>query len=160
MNIADELEKLDELHRRGVLSSEEFEAGKRKILNGGNDAGSYRQLEEIKAQNEIAELDRAWEIERENYQIAGRYGQRYTPGKISSVVGGVAIVAFGIFWTSMASGMSSGMPGGMGSLFPLFGLVFVIAGAAMSIRAFVKAGQYEQAQTRYRQRREELQQKR
>ena len=159
MSIADELEKLDELRRRGVLSAEEFEAGKQKILSGDGDTDSYGQLDEIKAQNEIAELDREWDLDRENYQVRGKYGQRYTPSKTGSLVGGVVIVAFGLFWTAMASSMSSGMPGGFG-FFPLFGVLFIIAGIVMSIRGFAKASQYDQAQQRYRRRRNELQNKR
>jgi hypothetical protein len=42
-------------------------------------------------------------------------------------------------------------------VFPLFGVIFVIAGIASSISSFNKAGHYRSAQQRYRQRREELQ---
>ena len=159
MSIADELEKLDELRRRGVLSSEEFEVGKRKILNGDGNAGSFRQFDEFKAHNDVAELDREWELEREKYQVRGKYGQRYTPSKAGSVVGGMVIGAFGIFWTIMAATITSGMPG-VGSVFPLFGILFIVGGIAMSIRGFVKAGQYDEAQEQYRRRRSELQNKR
>ena len=159
MSIADELEKLDELRRRGVLSSAEFEVGKRKILNGDGGAVRLSQFDELQKHNEVAELDREWELERENYQVRGKYGQRYTPSKASSVIGGVVIVAFGIFWTAMAASISSGMPG-IGSVFPLFGVLFIIGGVAMSIRGFVKAEQYAQAEDQYRRRRSELQNKR
>ena len=160
MSIADELEKLDELRQRGVLSREEFEASKRKVLSGSNSNESFSQLDQVRAQNEIAELDREWDRERENYQISGRWGQRYTPSKTGSLIGGVVIVAFGIFWTSMAAGISNGMPGSIGSVFPLFGVLFIIAGASMSIYGFAKASQHDQAQERYRRRRSELQSKR
>ncbi len=60
MTIADELQKLDELRRSGAISFDEFEIAKRKVLEGPQDFTEYDHLEEIKAQNEVAQLDREW----------------------------------------------------------------------------------------------------
>ena len=42
-------------------------------------------------------------------------------------VGGVIAVIFGIFWIGIASQMSGSFGGGFGNIFPLFGVLFVIA---------------------------------
>lgn len=159
MSISDELQKLGELHRDGTLSRDEFEIAKRKILGEpqtATDLGSD-QLAEIKSQNEITQLDRQWELERENYMIAGRYGNKYIPRKISSVLGGVAIVGFGIFWTASANSMQGFESNDVFSLFPLFGVLFIVFGVVMSIVSFTKAIQYENAYRNYQRRRSELQ---
>ena len=44
MSISDELEKLDDLRRRGVISSEEFEIGKRKILGDSGDTSQFNEV--------------------------------------------------------------------------------------------------------------------
>lgn len=157
MTISDELRKLDELRRNGTISGDEFEIAKKKTLEGPQDASHSEHLEEIKAQNEIAQLDREWELERENYMVAGNNGHRHIPGKASSVIVGIFIVGFGIFWTAMAALMTGFGSDGVFSIFPLFGVLFVLFGAGMSIFAFVKAGEYEEAQQRYQRRRREMQ---
>lgn len=154
MSVTDELQKLDELRRNGALSADEFEIAKRKVLEGPQGAARSDHLEEIKTQNEVAQLDREWELERENYMVAGYYGHRLIPRKGSSVFGGLVVVAFGIFWTATAASMTGF--GGAGVFLPLFGVLFTLFAAGMSINAFVKAGQYEEAQGQYQRRRREL----
>src|SRR5437879_3229328 len=80
----------------------------------------------------------------------GRYGQRSIPSQGMSVLGGVVVVGFGIFWTAMAASM--GAPG----FFPLFGVLFILAGVGMSIYSYTKASAYEEAQQRYQHRRAQL----
>ena len=156
MNIADELQKLQELHRSGALSDEEFTAAKAAVLAKGadgaepaGDAHMKDQLEEIKLQNEVERLDREWALERERYMVAGRYGHRYLPSRGMSLLGGAVIVGFGIFWTAMAASMGTG-------LFPLFGVLFILAGVGVSIYSSGKASQYEVAYQAYRRRRARL----
>ncbi len=159
MSISEELQKLADLHRNGALSYEEFELAKRQVLGSSHDSSNSNHLEEIKAQNELAQLDREWELERENYMVSGQYGHKHIPGKASSALGGIVIVVFGIFWTAMASSMTGFGGSGLISIFPLFGVLFILFGAGMSLNAFVKAGQFEEAQRRYQLRRSELQNK-
>ncbi|MFM7073878.1 MAG: hypothetical protein ACKO38_19000 [Planctomycetota bacterium] len=157
MTIADDLWKLDELRRNGSISHEEFELAKRLALDGPQDASRSEQLEELKVQNEIAQLDREWEMERKNYMVEGRNGSRYLPGKASSVIGGVIVVAFGIFWTVTSAFLNGfGRPDFSG-FFPWFGVVFTLFGVSVSIHAFMKAGRYEEARQRYQRCRRELQ---
>jgi hypothetical protein len=149
MNIADDLKKLQDLHQSGGLTDEEFAAAKARVLAGGK-SESDPHLDEIKRQNEIERLDREWQMERERYMVAGRYGQRYLPSRGMSVIGGIMIVGFGIVWTGMASSM------GAPFFFPMFGVIFILAGIAVSLYTFLKAGAYEEAFRRYQMRRATL----
>ncbi len=63
------------------------------------------------------------------------------PGRAQSFMGGIgSIIAiiFGIFWTVMASEMTGGI-GGPASFFPLFGVIFILAGVANAIYSFSQA---------------------
>jgi hypothetical protein len=157
MTIPDDLQKLDELRRNGAISHAEFEIAKRRVLEGSHDSAWSDHLEEISAQNQLAQFDREWELERENYMVAGRYGHKHIPGRMSSAFGGLFVVGFGIFWTVIAVFMTGFGGPVFFSIFPLFGVLFVLFGAGMSIMAFVKAGQYEEALARYQRRRLEIQ---
>lgn len=157
LNIADELRKLQDLHRSGALTDAEFAAAKTAVLAQGTtsdtaslEQATQAQLQEIQLQNEVARLDREWQLEREQYMVAGRYGQRYIPSQGMSVLGGIAIVGFGIVWTAMASSM--GAPG----FFPLFGVLFILFGVGVSIYSCTKASEYDQAYRQYRHRRSQL----
>lgn len=65
------------------------------------------------------------------------------PGRGPSFMGGIGSIAaiiFGIFWTGMAFQMTRHSPfGGVGALFPLFGIVFVLLGAANAVYNFRNA---------------------
>ena len=155
MNIADELQKLQDLYHNGSLTALEFAAAKVAVLAGnatetGSESALHAHLEEIKHQNEIARLDREWQIQRERYMIPGRYGQRTIPNRGMSIVAGLVIAGFGVFWTVTAA--SAGAP----SFFPVFGVIFIFFGVAMSLYSFKVAGDYQQAYQSYQRRRSEL----
>src|SRR5687768_11739867 len=102
MSIADELSKLEDLRRRGVLNESEFEKAKAAVLAGGaapaGDAPVVEhlsaQLAEVRYQNELARLDREWEIDREQYMITTKYGRRHVPTPGGSIAGAVIIGVF------------------------------------------------------------------
>jgi Short C-terminal domain len=160
MSIADELRKLGELHRSGALTDEEFATAKARVLaDQGQDAPAdsqqealREQLGELKRENELARLDREWQLERERYQMTGRYGARYMPTKASGIVMGVVTAGFGVVWTVMAAGIGGGLDG-PGSIMPLFGVLFVLVGIGVGAYTFLRATQLEQAQQRYQRRR-------
>jgi hypothetical protein len=167
MSLTDELEKLQKLHQSGALSSQEFAAAKAKLIGAEGQlplptTDVERQLHAITHQNEVAELDREWEISRESYMVTGKFGHRYIPSQAGSAFAGVLVALFGTLWTVFAFGMtrivaSTPTPlGGMIGLFPLFGILFVVAGVGMSIYSFVKASEYANAERQYRRRRAEL----
>ena len=123
------------------------------------------RVDDLTSVNEVAALDRKWELDRENFMITGKHGNRSLPTTGSAIGGGIAIAAFGIFWTAMAFGITSSAPSfgpfGIAKIaFPLFGVIFVCAGIASSVSAYSKAENYRKAERRYRQKRNELSSKR
>ena len=155
MSLADDLQKLDELRRNGSLSQEEFELAKKNVLAGSMTPSTPTQTSS-NINHLVEQLDREWELERENYMITNKYGAKFIPQKWSSVLGGILIVGFGIFWTIMAIAMVSNSPFAFAGVFPIFGVLFVIFGLAMSVRSAKKADEYEKAHQRYADRRLEL----
>lgn len=164
MSLADDLTKLEELRRSGALTESEFVAAKGRLLAaepapaGGAVADKLaEQLAETRYQNELARIDREWQIERERYMIAGKTG-RHLPtageGLVTAVVGGV----FGVFWTVMAFSMTSGAPDFgpfaiANVVMPLFGVVFTVGAIGLGIYAMNKAQAYNQAFAAYQRRR-------
>jgi LSD1 subclass zinc finger protein len=120
------------------------------------------QVEKLTRQNELEALDREWEMEKESFMVSGKHGLRQLPTKTGSLIGGIVIAVFGLFWTVMAfsiTGTASHFGGGFGGLFscfPLFGLLFVAGGIATSVFAYRKAGDYELARRRYKRRRRDV----
>jgi hypothetical protein len=154
MSMADELRKLQDLRDAGTLTDEEFASAKARVLAGESTdraaaTGVEGHLEEIKRQNDVEQLDREWAMERERYLVTGRYGYRSVPSQGASLLGGIVIVAFGILWTALASGIGGGFAS-------MFGVLFILAGAGISIYSFIKAGQYELARQQYQRRRAAL----
>jgi hypothetical protein len=49
-----------------------------------------------------------------------------------NAIGAVAVVLFGLFWTGMAVMITRGAPMGIGFIFPMFGVIFVIVGIAQA----------------------------
>jgi uncharacterized protein YqgQ len=156
VSISERLQELDELYRNGTLLREEYEAARRRVLEEPGAFAGAQQLEEIRIQNEIAQLDREWLLERENYMLPTRYGHRRVPGKTGSVLGGIVAVGFGILWTGMASSMAA-IGGGPFNFFPFVGVLFILFGAGMSVVGFMKSVQHDEAQRRYQRRRAEIQ---
>lgn len=165
MSLADDLTKLEELRRTGALSDAEFVQAKAKLLSGDAPAASdgvaenlAAQLAETRYQNELERIDREWQIEREKYMVAGRYGRRHVPtvgmGRFTALGGGI----FGVFWTVMAFTITSGAPDfGPFAIarvfFPLFGIAFTIGAIVYGIHHSGRAEAYNQAFAAYQRRR-------
>ena len=121
-----------------------------------------KDIRKLTTQNEIAQLDREWALERESYLLTGRYGSRYIPRKSRSVWGGILLVTFGILWTVGAFAMTGAVRGfffdsWLFRVFPWFGVLVTLFASGFSIYSFNKARQYETAQQTYQHRRRELQ---
>lgn len=173
MSIADELAKLEELRRRGTINDAEFAQAKAALLRGGAgglpDAATGRRLELLEHQNRLAQLDREWETERQQYLVKDRYGHAHVPTRGGSMGGGLVLVGFGTLWTIGAFIMAVNGSEFIGRhpqggdawamlpwIFPIFGIFFVVAGAAMSISAYGKAERYEKAHRDYQHHRAEV----
>jgi len=165
MSIADELSKLEELHRNGTLNEAEFAKAKAMLLNSPAPQEPLvqhlaQQQAEIHHQNELARIDREWEMQRQQYYVTTRYGVRQLPTTGMGL--GIAIVggAFGIFWTIMAIAITGGAPDvGPFSvakvIFPLFGILFTGAAIVFGIYCKVRAKKYQEAYEVYQRRRQQ-----
>ena len=170
MSIADELTKLEDLRRNGTLSEAEFAKAKELLLNSPPPPSQEplvqhlaQQQAEIKHQNELARIDREWEMQKQQYYVTTRYGVRQLPttgmGIGIAVVGGV----FGVFWTIMAFAITSGAPN-VGPfaivkiIFPLFGVLFTGAAIVFGIVCNIRAKKYQEAYEAYQRRRQQVRQ--
>jgi len=168
MNLVDELAKLEELRVRGALSDAEFTEAKAAILRQ-EPAGAEsplgeqlaQQLADLKHQNELAQLDRQWEIERQQYLVRGRFGAMFVPttflGTGVMVMGG----AWGVIWTIAAVIITSLAPidGGFvifKIVFPVFGVLFTVAAIAYGMHITSRATKYSQSFAAYKTRRAQL----
>lgn len=78
MRLVDELAQLEEICRTGALSEAEFTKAKHALLRGTPARAEQQlgehladQLTEVKHHNELAQIDREWQIERQPYFIRG-----------------------------------------------------------------------------------------
>jgi hypothetical protein len=164
MGIADELAKLEQLRQSGALTDDEFARAKEAVLRGGGSPGEpanqhvAEQLAEVRYQNELARIDREWEIEREKYMVAGKYGRRYIPTKGMSLFAAVTGAVGGVIWTVFAISITGNAPDEgpfalAKGVFPVFGILFICAAVVFGIYGYSKAAAYKQAQDTYRARR-------
>lgn len=138
------------------------------------------ELETIRQQNELEQVDREWQMEREQYLVHNdKSGSARTPstgGAVGAVIVGVVMVVFALFWIGMATAMtggfgassSPGLPPGYPldpkpsfvlsplSCFPLFGVVFLLMVVVSVIVYLSKASRYSQAQQNYQRRRNDV----
>lgn len=67
------------------------------------------------------------------------------PGRAPSFmsgIGSVVAIIFGLFWTAMAFSITRDSPfGGIASIFPLFGILFVVVGVVSAVYSFRQATQ-------------------
>ncbi len=149
MTIADEIEQLQALHAQGALTDAEFAQAKAALLTryAGEVPQQHAHRNTLGVEHELARLDREWLMERETYMVTSRYGARAVPSQGGSLVTALLIGGFGIFWTLSATSM------GAPSVFPLFGVLFILVGVGASVHAFMKAGAYQRAEQAYQQRR-------
>jgi hypothetical protein len=165
MGLADELERLEDLHHRGALNDVEFEQAKLHVISESTRLDGVQSnpsqdlnLKDVHRQNELARIDREWQLAREAFYVAGRHGHRYLP----SIAGGytAALIAgvFGIFWTVMAISITSMAPdiGPFAMVkiaFPLFGVIFTAGGVLAGVNMIAKANRYQEAEAEYQKRR-------
>ena len=107
-------------------------------------------VDAIRLQNELEQLDREWMMEREQYMVRDKHGRTHIPSEGGSALMGVIVVVFGIFWTLMAFNM------GAPAFFPLFGLIFIGFGIYQTVTNMGKASAYEEAERVYRRKRRQI----
>lgn len=102
----------------------------------------------IKLQNELARLDREWQMERERYMTTDQHGRTSLPTR----AGGIGTIAIGIVGGVMFFLFASRMSVGFGSL----GFVFTIVAVLIGVNMIGRAERFEKRRARYRRRRREV----
>lgn len=100
-------------------------------------------LKVIELQNDLERLDREWESLRGSLMVRGKDGHVSEPSSIASVVGGIAVIGFGILWIIFASSM------GAPSIFPLFGLLFIGFAVFSMVSGATKASAFQSGRQHY-----------
>lgn len=107
MGIADELQRLEQFRQAGTLTEAEFTQAKARTLSA-RDADVVQgpalaklleqQLTESRFHNDLARLDREWELERRKYLVRGNYGSWFIPTFSTVLVILLIAIAFCAFW--------------------------------------------------------------
>lgn len=108
------------------------------------------KLSTLERQNQLAQVDRQWDRERERYLVTNKQGHRREPNRAAAIMSGILVLAFGIFWMVVVTSKARSPS------FSLFGLVFIIIGLAVSILNYNRSAEFRRAQRRYYQRRREI----
>lgn len=166
-SLADELKKLEGLRWNGTLTDAEFERAKAALFaqlpsNEQPTADDVSKLEaelaELRAEKELERIDREWEAERQQFMVSDKHGHKSLPTAGGSLVVGVVGAVFGVIWTAMAIGITSGAPEfGPFAIakvaFPIIGVAITIGAIVMGVLGAQKAGEYEKAHAAYQARR-------
>lgn len=107
-----------------------------------------QDMDVLKLQNQLEQLDREWLLERERHMVTGKHGNRAVPTKMGSVIGLFVVVIFGI----LVLGEFSRMPGSIG-LFPVLVLLLIVGGF---VHSMFKANSHDEAEKRYQTHRRQL----
>lgn len=167
VSLADELKKLEGLRWNGTLTDAEFERAKAALFAQlpsteqptADDVSKLEsELAELRAEKELERIDREWEAEREQFMVSDKNGAKSLPTTGGSLVMGVVGAVFGVIWTAMAIGITSGAPD-FGPfaiakvVFPIVGVAITVGAIAMGFVGARKATEYEQAHAAYQARR-------
>lgn len=109
-----------------------------------------KDVEVIKMQNQLAELDRQWMVDREKYMVRGKYGASRVPTRAGSVIFMLITVVFGLVFLGMGFSSDAPLPA------MLFALLFVGAAVAAGVYRAQKAESYQRGKRNYQRRRQEL----
>ncbi len=156
MSLSDELKELQALLDQGTLTQEEFELAKRRVLEESRVSELATDMDELKLQNQLAQLELDWIKEREQYMVANRYGGQNPPAPIAAILfwaslGGI----FGVVMTIW--GFTVRMPRGGPNPIPWYGLTIVAIAITGGAFCCVQASFYEEALRQYHRRRRKLQ---
>jgi hypothetical protein len=109
----------------------------------------------LRRRADLDTVDREWQEERERHLVRGKHGQTSVPSQATGMGVIVAAVAFGGLLVVVAGSMSDELPFPF-TVFPLFGVVFIVVGIFSGLRQISKANDLEGARQKYKQRRAEL----
>jgi len=111
-------------------------------------------VEIIKIQNQLEQLDRQWQMQRDSLMVRNKDGTSTEPTVIGNaivIVMGLFAMGFAIFWMVMAFSMGAPFP------FPCFGLIFLIVVPLGIFSQLQKSKRFEQSRASYEEERQRLQ---
>lgn len=153
MNLSEELRKLQELHRGGALTDEEFAAAKAAVLSQSKatDAGEgfqevQERLKEVELQQELGRMDQEWYRVCEAYKLDVGNGNRFHVSKGGSV--GFALASIGIGGLFAYLFAFGGPP-----FLWVWGFVMMLPGLVVSFILYRGADQLEHVRREYEDRR-------
>ena len=156
MDVAREIQKLQDLYRSGAISEKEYAIAKAAILANfvpgtviTEDSSVQKRLEEMKLVDEVNRLDLEWQSEREKYMVTGKYGNRYVPRKSMEILVGILFIGVGISIIQKSALTTNPIQLLMGILVIFFGILF-------GMFRYGKAREYERAYQAYLARRARL----
>lgn len=171
MGLADDLWKLQELHRNGSLTDDEYAQAKAALLAQGESGDPdqmeplARQVDKVARWQAVQDIDREWAVESQKYLLrasmpitmgGGVYSYVPTKGHATMYLG-CAIACFigTLFVTAILATQAPGERLWQAAL--LFGLPLFAIFLAMARYKSYKATKYEQAHAAYQRRRADAQ---
>jgi hypothetical protein len=134
--------RLEVLRTGGAAYTEVLEALNERTEKIADD------VETLKLESRLDRLDRQWMLERERYMVQDKHGHRRFPSKTGSVIIGVFVIGFAIFWIAMT--MQHGGP------LVIFGFLFIVLAIFVLVTNLRKADQYERRRRRYERQRSRI----
>ncbi len=108
----------------------------------------------IQLEKAIERLDRDWERRKEQLGLEEHDGSNRQVA--ITIMGGVASLAFIIFWINGASSMSSHFDDPMAKVFPLFGVAMLVIVLINMLSTPQKLSSFQKAKQQYEEKRREL----
>lgn len=102
------------------------------------------QVAQLRYQNELNHIERAWDREERSYMVRDKYGNTHRPNQFGSLFAGCALSAIGFFFL-----LTEGDGIVIGGVMICFGIGIAIVGNHQAIR-------YQNARRRYLRRRSEI----
>lgn len=109
-----------------------------------------RDIQELKRQSALEQLDREWDMRRQRLLVRNKDGSTDVPSMAGGMIGGVISVIVGFGWMALTAG--SGAP----AIVPLFGLLMIGIGIYAAASQLIKADQYTREESTYQSRRAAL----
>ncbi|MCP4593983.1 MAG: hypothetical protein GY842_24895 [bacterium] len=112
--------------------------------------GLEYQIETLRLQNELERVEREWMMKRELHLVRQKNGRLVEPDATRAIVGGLALVAFGVLWIHVAISIAASARGCLPGILLILIAVGLVSASAWRIR------KYTAALTAYKTQRQEL----
>ena len=111
------------------------------------------RLERLEMQNELARIDREWDMERDRYMQYGRYGRRAVPNAAAGIVIGVVLCTLGLGMFGVGVAMMFFVAPALGFVFFLPGGILLTGGVLVGVVNHNAVKRYNRAYQDYQARR-------